>query len=212
MSSVEAQVDKLSVEEKTPQEAPESTDKTVLESLDFSVVHPLEHEWTMWYLKPAQGNVENWADLLKQLVTVNSVEQFWGAFNSLPRVTQLPLKADFAFFKKGIRPEWEDPANKEGGRWTAHLRLADDMDARWMNILLSLIGNTLDTDNVVNGVFAMVRPKGTCRVQLWVNSDAQKSQKTARNLKNVLNMNERSKLEYQPFAADDSGMTIKIEI
>ena len=128
---------------------------------NFNVKHPLMHEWTLWFTKPPSGKVaplhpsvhgfgqntdvhkgDNWNDLLKEVVTFDSVEEFWGVYVSLPIHTcsylqsshcslppssiqnnitptsELALKSDYHLFKKGIRPEWEDPQNKHGGRFS----------------------------------------------------------------------------------------------
>ena len=35
---------------------------------------------------------------------------------------------DYMLFRKGIRPEWEDPANKDGGKWVVTLAIEEDME------------------------------------------------------------------------------------
>ena len=67
---------------------------------NFNVKHPLMHEWTLWFTKPPSGKVcstpcegllpiqtrlifykgDNWNDLLKEVVTFDSVEEFWGIY------------------------------------------------------------------------------------------------------------------------------------
>lgn len=47
---------------------------------NFNVKHPLQHEWTLWFTKPPSGKGDNWNDLLKELVTFDSVEEFWGVY------------------------------------------------------------------------------------------------------------------------------------
>jgi translation initiation factor 4E len=47
---------------------------------NFNVKHPLMHEWTLWFTKPPSGKGDNWNDLLKEVVTFNSVEEFWGIY------------------------------------------------------------------------------------------------------------------------------------
>jgi translation initiation factor 4E len=47
---------------------------------NFTVKHPLMHSWTLWFTKTptATGPKESWADLLKEVITFDSVEEFWG--------------------------------------------------------------------------------------------------------------------------------------
>ena len=64
---------------------------------NFNVKHPLMHEWTLWFTKPPSGKActntlvplisiltmiqdHNWNDLLKEVVTFDSVEEFWGVY------------------------------------------------------------------------------------------------------------------------------------
>ncbi|KAB8203483.1 Eukaryotic initiation factor 4E [Aspergillus parasiticus SU-1] len=137
---------------------------------NFNVKHPLMHEWTLWFTKPPSGKGDNWNDLLKEVVTFNSVEEFWGIYNNITPTSELGLKADYHLFKKGIRPEWEDPQNKHGGKWSYSFKdkRSVPIDDLWLHAQLAAIGETLenDGDSEVMGVVVNVR-KGFYRVGLW---------------------------------------------
>lgn len=71
---------------------------------NFNVKHPLQNKWTLWFTKPPSGKVrflimfysfedertiriltgtsqgDNWNDLLKEVITFDSVEEFWGVY------------------------------------------------------------------------------------------------------------------------------------
>jgi Eukaryotic initiation factor 4E len=47
---------------------------------NFNVKHPLQNQWTLWFTKPSTGKIDNWNDLLKEVVTFDSVEEFWGVY------------------------------------------------------------------------------------------------------------------------------------
>jgi len=53
-------------------------------------------------------------------MTVSTVEDFWGVFNHIERVSKLQSGFDFSFFKRGIKPMWEDNANRQGGKWVVN--------------------------------------------------------------------------------------------
>lgn len=201
-AKVGEELQNLSVDTEPSQEVSNGTPTTVLHSgADFSVVHPLTHEWTLWYTKPPSGAPnENWADLLKELVTISTVEEFWGVYNSIPKVSELPVKGDYALFKKGIRPEWEDPKNAKGGKWIAQLQTTPETDERWLNVLLSLIGGTLDNDESqneqVSGVFGMVRRGQTVKVQLWVQDTHSVTKDVASRFKDALDLQPGQLIEY----------------
>lgn len=50
---------------------------------NFNVKHPLQNKWTLWFTKPPSGKGDNWNDLLKEVITFDSVEEFWGVHVSL---------------------------------------------------------------------------------------------------------------------------------
>lgn len=70
-----------------------------------------------------------------------------------------------------MRPEWEDPQNKHGGKW-AYTTKGDRknvlIDELWLHVMLAAIGETLEDENdgEIMGVVVNVR-KGFYRIGLW---------------------------------------------
>lgn len=137
---------------------------------NFNVKHPLQSEWTLWFTKPPSGKGDNWNDLLKQVITFDSVEEFWGVYNNIAGVSDLALKSDYHLFRAGVRPEWEDPQNKHGGKWSYSYkdRRGTPIDERWLHVMLAAIGETLEDegDGEVMGVVVNVR-KAFYRIGVW---------------------------------------------
>jgi len=137
---------------------------------NFNVKHPLMHKWTIWFTKPSTGKGDNWNDLLKQVITFDSVEEFWGIYNNITPTSELAVKSDYHLFKEGVRPEWEDVQNKHGGKWAYQFRdkRSTNIDTLWLHVMLAAIGETLEDedDNEVMGVVVNVR-KGFYRIGLW---------------------------------------------
>jgi translation initiation factor 4E len=46
---------------------------------NFNVKHQLQHTWTLWFTKPPSGK-QDWNELLKEVISFNSVEEFWGIY------------------------------------------------------------------------------------------------------------------------------------
>lgn len=46
---------------------------------NFNVKHQLQHTWTLWFTKPPSGK-QDWNQLLKEVISFNSVEEFWGIY------------------------------------------------------------------------------------------------------------------------------------
>lgn len=162
---------------------PKSPDVSLLvtvfhNSKNFTVKHPLMHKWTLWFTKPLTpgqraNTTDAWADSLKEVITFDSVEEFWGIYNNIAKASQLPPKSDYHLFKTGVRPEWEDKQNQRGGRWSYNNRdrRSVNIDELWLHIMLAAIGETLENegDNEVMGVVVNIR-KGFVRLGLWTRS------------------------------------------
>lgn len=55
--------------------------KTVFHDVNnFNVKHPLMNQWSLWFTKPPSGKGDNWNDLLKEVVSFDTVEEFWGVY------------------------------------------------------------------------------------------------------------------------------------
>ena len=93
-------------------------------------------------------------------------------FQNTFSVREVISNTDFLIFKKGIRPEWEDPANKNGGKWVVTMPIEDAMEEEcekaWLNLLLHMIGGLFEYEqrNVINGVVFSIRDKHL-RLTLW---------------------------------------------
>jgi len=69
-----------------------------------------------------------------------------------------------------VRPEWEDPQNKHGGKWAYQFKdkRSVNIDELWLHTMLAAIGETLEDeeDGEVMGVVVNVR-KGFYRIGVW---------------------------------------------
>lgn len=145
--------------------------KTVFHDVNnFNVKHPLMNTWSLWFTKPPSGKGDNWNDLLKEVVSFDTVEEFWGVYNNITACSDLAIKSDYHLFKKGVRPEWEDQQNKHGGKWAYQFKDKKlvNINELWLHTQLAAIGETLEDegDNEIMGVVINVR-KGFYRIGLW---------------------------------------------
>lgn len=179
----------------------DNASSTVFNSTEnYSVLHPLSHRWTLWYIKPPVTGKEQWHELLKEVVTVSTVEEFWGAYNLIPKVMELPLRSDYAFFRDGIRPEWEDNANQKGGKWLYQIKdkKSIPVDDVWLKLLLGIIGGTLDNDDheIINGAFINVRRAAT-KVNIWTSiSHPDMLKPVGSKFKDILSLGNRDEIEF----------------
>merc|ERR1719287_424868 len=97
---------------------------------------PLRNEWTFWELAAAQAGGQ-YADATREVQAFSTAQEFWQIWNGVPQPSELlearritrdqpngpPLPIDaIMVFKKGIRPEWEDPKNATGGHFQIQLK------------------------------------------------------------------------------------------
>ena len=58
----------------------------------------------------------------------------------------------FSMFKKGIRPEWEDPANAKGGEIFLRKTLnPETSDLYWENLVLGVLGESIEDEDEICG-------------------------------------------------------------
>ncbi|KAK0539637.1 eukaryotic translation initiation factor 4E [Tilletia horrida] len=156
----------------------------------FNVKHPLWNTWTLWFDNPTakagpggKGGKDAWGELQIKVVTIDSVEEFWGLYNNIIPPSELPPKANYYLFKDGIRPAWEDPANTNGGKWSIQLprdKSKESINTLWLHTMLQAIGETLEAsfpdnvpnqsssieDELVTGVIMSARPN-FYRIAIW---------------------------------------------
>lgn len=74
-------------------------------------------------------------------------------------------KADIHFFKTGIKPVWEDPANCKGGKWI--IRLKKGLSTRiWENLLMAIIGEQFLVGDELCGAVCSIRNQEDI-ISLW---------------------------------------------
>ncbi|CAO3662195.1 unnamed protein product [Rhizopus stolonifer] len=184
-------------------------------NVDYSVKHSLLNTWTLWFDNPGKKtSAQSWADNLKQVISIDTVEDFWSTFNNVCKVNHLSSNSNFHLFKEGIRPEWEDPANAEGGKYGIQFpknKAGDSINDHWMNLLLAVIGEQLIANEEVCGAVVSVR-KTYYRVALWTNSskDEEKIEKIRNQLRDIFSLPEEIEVEFVPHV--DSTAKIAAEL
>ncbi len=94
---------------------------------------------------------------MREICEFSTVEEFWRYWSFVPRPSEVLYDGTnrkevegrtidaFSVFKKGIRPEWEDEANRAGSELTCRKSMTlDVLDTYWENLVLGLIGEVID--------------------------------------------------------------------
>jgi translation initiation factor 4E len=144
--------------------------------VNYNVKHPLNTEWCLWMSTKVKS--DNWLDTIKNVITVNSVEDFWSVFNNIPEAANLNFPFDYYFFRKDIMPMWEDTQNKNGGKMTITFKKncnSEYFNKVWLYTVLGCIGEQFD--NFICGAVLNIR-KHQDRVNIWLSTDTEEDIKS----------------------------------
>lgn len=134
------------------------------------IKHPLQHSWTLWYFK--NDKTKSWEENQRKVISFHFVEDFWALYNHIESPSRLNAGCDYSLFKVGIKPMWEDEANRHGGRWLISQdkkeRTTGTLDRYWLELMMCLIGEAFgDQSNIINGAVIGIRPK-LDKIGLWL--------------------------------------------
>lgn len=161
----------------------------------------LQHKYDVWFRGINRGKVvpnsQNYDQNMKIVASFDSVQSFWSVYTHLVRPNDLTGHCDLHVFKSGIKPMWEDEANKDGGMWK--LRLRKGLASRfWESLLLAFIGEQFMVGDDICGIVV------ACRfyedyICVWNRSgnDNEIKLKIRDTLKRALNLPSNIILEYK---------------
>ena len=189
--------------------------------------HQLEHNWNFTY-KPSkpppqkgsgpvkkQQSENDWLASFKQILapSIDHVELFWKTYNNVPKWSKLSNAAIYAFFKEGINPSWEDPANKDGCSYMFYMNQSkinsDDLDNIYEHALLFLIGNCSEYSDAVNGITFERKLRGD-KMIVWCNSHSEEMLECITKEMFPSNIVKLVSLKPDDFANNDFKVTTKI--
>lgn len=131
--------------------------------------HPLKSTWVIWY-RPPTPKYSDYEKSTVPLASISSVENFWTVYSHLKRPSLLPTVSDYHIFRKGVRPVWEDEANKKGGKWVVRLKKGV-ADRYWEDLLLAIVGDQFaEASDEVCGAVLSVR-SGEDVLNVWTRID-----------------------------------------
>lgn len=179
-------------------------------AIDSLSNNPLEYAYSFWFSKrPGKGQISsstsnssgtnpiNYDSNLRLVGTFNTVEKYWSYYSHMCRPQDLNGHADIHLFKDGIRPLWEDDANKNGGKWIVRLKkgLANRC---WENLILAILGEQFMVGEEICGAVISVRFQEDL-ISVW-NKTCSNQAVTSRikdTLKRILNLPPSTILEYK---------------
>eukprot|EP01083_Nonionella_stella_P149152 473296_1 len=165
--------------------------------------HRLQTPWTLYWLNKAylapNSTQELYLANLRKLGTFNSIESFWRHYCHLKRPSKLDHGFNIALFRANLVPAWE--SFPTGGCWIIKIAKREPfLDGLWEDLLMSTIGENFLTPELV-GILLSIR-REVCNITVW-NRDNTKNDvrfRIGERLKEILNLDEESTVEYKFFA------------
>lgn len=127
------------------------------------------------------------------LCSFSTAEEFWRYTNHIPRPSEVFFDGEcrkqvdgktveeYSLFKKGIEPEWGDSQNVTGGEWFCRQYFDGVvLDLYWQNLVLAVIGETMEIGNstnnhdgpadLINGVRVVDKSRGypMFKLEIWL--------------------------------------------
>lgn len=101
---------------------------------------------------------------------MGTIEGFWTVYIHLKRPSLLSVTSDYHIFKDGIRPVWEDDANKKGGKWIIRLKKGV-ADRYWEELLVAIVGDQFmeASEEVCGAVLSMRKEEDV--LSIWTKND-----------------------------------------
>ncbi|XP_054771436.1 eukaryotic translation initiation factor 4E type 2-like [Lytechinus pictus] len=162
--------------------------------------HQLQYSYCLWFSRRTPGNKassSNYEQNIKIMGAFASVEQFWTLYSHIARPCDLTSSSDYHLFKHGIKPMWEDEANKKGGKWIVRLRkgLASRL---WENLVLAMLGEQFMVGEEICGAVVSVRFAEDI-ISIWnrTASDNAINIRVRDTLQRVLNLPPNTIMEYK---------------
>jgi translation initiation factor 4E len=138
-------------------------------SVDTLTPAPLRYSWVVWYRPPTSKN-SDYEKSIQPLCRMETVNHFWTIYTHMKRPSQLLTVSDYHFFREGIRPVWEDDANKKGGKWIMRLKKGV-CDRYWEDLLMAMVGDQFnEASDEVCGAVLSVRAQEDV-LSIWTKND-----------------------------------------
>jgi len=171
--------------------------------------HHLKTSWTFWY---SVGNKNlSWKQNQVKISTVSTIEQFWLLTSQLKPPSNIPGGHTYSVFRAGVAPDWEDMANREGGRWMVscpRVEREDKLDTRWLEVLYMMVGEQGKVfSGMINGAEACVRKKED-RIEIWIKDVTlmRGVVEVGRKIKNKLGLDISKKIKFSIHKEDKEGV------
>ena len=143
---------------------------------------------------------EDYSDMVKKIAEFDTIEDFWEIYQFLKKPEQAKHGLEISLFKKNIKPMWEDPGNKSGGKVSLKIK-KEFSNLIWDELVYRLIGNNfplIDNEEINGLVFSLKRDSNF--VQVWFkNFNTEKMNAIIASVKKIMSIPDNIELDIRPF-------------
>jgi len=172
---------------------------------------PLRYPWAIWeQIMQSNEKTAAYSDATHKVAGFNTVQAFWKLWNHMPQPSELLEQKRMVreqpdglhvidaimIFRENILPQWEDKANATGGHFQFQLKPnigGGQVDEYWNNLVLGMIGATIEPANMITGVRLVDKLSGpraanVIRLEVWFSNfdDTQAVQMLKRNVEKCM--------------------------
>ena len=112
------------------------------------MTHFLNSRFAFFYLRrdrsQKETDAQGYQNAVQKIGSFDSVEGFFGIYDHLVKPHSLTSEThvtDYHLFREGISPTWEDPKNRNGGKWIVRLRKVEGLASLyWEDLIMALVG------------------------------------------------------------------------
>ena len=130
-------------------------------------VNLLNNMWTLWIHLPHDTN---WSlESYKKIYDIESINDTVTLYQNLPEII---IKNCMLFLmRKGIKPTWEDPKNRDGGSFSYKINNKIVINL-WKNLSYVLLGETLTKPEISEFITGItISPKKNfCIIKIWLSN------------------------------------------
>jgi translation initiation factor 4E len=139
---------------------------TMEETQSIENFHPLSDKWCLWAHLP--HDIDWSLNSYKAIYTMGTVEEAIAITESMPDI--LVKNCMLFIMRKGVKPTWEDPVNRNGGCFSYKVSNKCVYDV-WKELTYVLLGGSISKSNsfvsCVTGITISPK-KNFCIIKIWM--------------------------------------------
>jgi translation initiation factor 4E len=117
----------------------------------------LGKSFDFWYSINERNINSNYENALRTIASFDTIDKFWQIYSYMSRPDEFHQNIEYHIFSEGVKPMWEDEANKNGARWLLRIKKGSANEF-WEELVLTFIGGRFGlAENYINGIVCSTR-------------------------------------------------------